>query len=285
MAIRVRIGMSAGDVELDDGDYYGEPVVEAARLCALADPGSILVVELVRLLAGRTVAVTFQDPVPYDLKGLPDPVPACVVQWESVEVTQIPLLWPAGSDRPGRFVGRAPELGRFTPALDAVEQGQSRVVVLTGESGIGKSRTAEELALLSYERGALVLAGRAREELPGAVRSLPGHRWPTWWPTWTWACWSSTWQSTARSCSRLVPELGARIGPLPPLAQSDPETERYRLYRAVVGLLADAALRPPDRAGAGRPPRRRPVHPAARRGSWPARPSRACSSCAVVPGR
>ncbi len=61
MPIRVRIGMSAGDVEVVDDDYFGEPVVEAARLCAAAEPGSILVVELVRLLAGRAVSYEFGE--------------------------------------------------------------------------------------------------------------------------------------------------------------------------------------------------------------------------------
>jgi len=237
--IRVRIGMSAGDVESDDGDHFGEPVVEAARLCAVAEPGSILVVELVRLLAGRGVAVTFGDPAPYDLKGLPDPVPACVVGWEPVEVSQIPLRWPSGSERPGPFVGRSTELARFEPALRAVEEGHSRVVALTGESGIGKSRTAEELALRAYERGALVLAGRAREELPVpfgpylvALTHLVAHV--------DEGVLDEHVSEHGAELSRLVPDLAARVGPMPPLAPSDQETERYRLYRAVAGILADA---------------------------------------------
>ena len=35
----VRIGMSAGEAVEEDGDYFGDPVVEAARLCAAARVG------------------------------------------------------------------------------------------------------------------------------------------------------------------------------------------------------------------------------------------------------
>jgi class 3 adenylate cyclase len=49
LAIRVRI--SAGDVSWENGDCFGLPVVEAARLEASAGPGQILAAELIRVLA------------------------------------------------------------------------------------------------------------------------------------------------------------------------------------------------------------------------------------------
>ena len=36
-ALLVRVGISVGDADVEDGDYFGVPVVEAARLCARAD--------------------------------------------------------------------------------------------------------------------------------------------------------------------------------------------------------------------------------------------------------
>jgi len=36
LALEVRVGISAGDVTLEDGDCFGTPVVEASRLCAAA---------------------------------------------------------------------------------------------------------------------------------------------------------------------------------------------------------------------------------------------------------
>ena len=39
LALAIRVGVSAGDVTLEDGDCFGTPVVEASRLCAAADGG------------------------------------------------------------------------------------------------------------------------------------------------------------------------------------------------------------------------------------------------------
>ena len=44
----VRIGISLGDADCEEGDYFGTPVVEAARLCNAASGGQILTVALVR---------------------------------------------------------------------------------------------------------------------------------------------------------------------------------------------------------------------------------------------
>ena len=45
-ALEVRIGLGTGEAIEDDGDFFGDPVIEAARLCALAGPGQILATEL-----------------------------------------------------------------------------------------------------------------------------------------------------------------------------------------------------------------------------------------------
>jgi len=47
----VRVGVSVGDVTVEQGDCFGMPVVEAARLCSAADHGRILAIERVRELA------------------------------------------------------------------------------------------------------------------------------------------------------------------------------------------------------------------------------------------
>ena len=65
----VRIGVSAGEAVEEDGDYFGDPVVEAARLCAAADGGQILVAEVVRLMVGRHATQTFVAVGPLDAEG------------------------------------------------------------------------------------------------------------------------------------------------------------------------------------------------------------------------
>ena len=52
-AMLVRVGISVGDADVEDGDYFGVPVVEAARLCARSDGGEILASDMVRLLVDR----------------------------------------------------------------------------------------------------------------------------------------------------------------------------------------------------------------------------------------
>jgi len=49
--VLLRVGVSSGEATREDDDLYGPPVVEAARLCAAAAAGQILVSEVVRLLA------------------------------------------------------------------------------------------------------------------------------------------------------------------------------------------------------------------------------------------
>ena len=62
------------------------------------------------------------------------------------------------------FVGRHREMVELTAALNDALTGHGRMVVLAGEPGIGKTRTAEELAVLAETRGAQVLWGRCYEE-------------------------------------------------------------------------------------------------------------------------
>ena len=63
--------------------------------------------------------------------------------------------------------------------------------------------------------------------------------------------------------ARLVPELRRRAPELPPPVEAEPETERYRLFEAVVGLLEAISARAPDPARARRPPLGRPPDAAA----------------------
>jgi class 3 adenylate cyclase len=51
--IGLRIGLSGGEVTVEDGDFFGDPVVEAARLCALCEGGQVLATSIVRGMAGR----------------------------------------------------------------------------------------------------------------------------------------------------------------------------------------------------------------------------------------
>ncbi|RMF33081.1 MAG: tetratricopeptide repeat protein, partial [Chloroflexi bacterium] len=62
----------------------------------------------------------------------------------------------------GVLVGRRAEVSRLIAGLDAVEAGESRVLLIEGEAGIGKTRLIEELIRLMRERGIAGLLGRGR---------------------------------------------------------------------------------------------------------------------------
>jgi serine/threonine protein kinase/tetratricopeptide (TPR) repeat protein len=59
-----------------------------------------------------------------------------------------------------QFVGRDSELARLMDSLDAANNGRGSVWLVGGESGIGKSRLIDELAIRALVHGAIVLRGQ-----------------------------------------------------------------------------------------------------------------------------
>ncbi|HEX5504019.1 MAG TPA: AAA family ATPase [Thermomicrobiales bacterium] len=66
---------------------------------------------------------------------------------------------PGIEDSPSALVGRERELAALRGWLAAAQAGHGRLVLLSGEAGIGKTSLAEALCAEAAERGALVLAG------------------------------------------------------------------------------------------------------------------------------
>src|SRR5581483_4762311 len=239
MPLEVRIGVSAGDVAFEEADCFGTPVVEASRLCAIAGGGKILVSEVVRLLAGTAGGHAFVPVGALDLKGLAAPVPAYEVTWERLAGPPLPL--PALLTGAGRiFVGRNEELERLFQLWKKAVAGERRVALLGGEPGIGKTRLAIELAGGVRESGGVVLAGRCDEDLGvpyqpfvEALRHYVTH------------AGVPRLGRHGGELTRLVPELRERVADLADPLQSDPETERYRLFDAVASWLAEVSADAP----------------------------------------
>jgi class 3 adenylate cyclase len=82
-AMGLRIGLNAGEVISVDDDYFGAPVVVAARLCDRADAAQILLSDLVRSLVGDRGGYRFLALGTLQLKGLTDPVTAFSLDWRS----------------------------------------------------------------------------------------------------------------------------------------------------------------------------------------------------------
>lgn len=81
-AIRLRIGMSAGEPVTERDDLFRAVVQLAARLCNRAEPGSVLVSSAVRDLAmGKGFELQKRGKV--TLKGFDEPVPVFEVVWQA----------------------------------------------------------------------------------------------------------------------------------------------------------------------------------------------------------
>ena len=237
----VRVGVSAGDITIEDDDVFGTPVIEASRLCARAEGGQILVAQLVQLLARGRGGHTFTLVGELELKGLPDPVTAAEVGWERLASdgdAGVPL--PAALTGTERFpyAGRAAEREAMQEAWKRAVQGERQVVLLSGEPGMGKTRLAMELGRAVHGDGAIVLFGRADEELDAAYRPVGealGHlveNAPS-------AMLDAHVAAHGDRLTRLVPELLRRTPDAPVAAPA--EEERAALFDAAVDLLGRAS--------------------------------------------
>jgi WD40 repeat protein/DNA-binding SARP family transcriptional activator/class 3 adenylate cyclase/energy-coupling factor transporter ATP-binding protein EcfA2 len=72
--LALRVGISVGDAAVEDSDLQGTAVIEAARLCDVAEPDTILCSDAVRSVSANRSGCTFGEPRSVDLKGLPGPV-------------------------------------------------------------------------------------------------------------------------------------------------------------------------------------------------------------------
>jgi ABC-type oligopeptide transport system substrate-binding subunit/class 3 adenylate cyclase len=145
--LSVRVGVNTGPVitgAIGAGDRVeygalGDAVNVAARLQALAQPGTVLVGDDTR----RAVAsvFTWADARSMEAKGKSEALIASVV----TGVDGSPGVSRRGV-RPGTaMVGRDAELDKALEAIDDVSHGAGGIAFVTGEPGIGKTRMVQEL--------------------------------------------------------------------------------------------------------------------------------------------
>ncbi len=145
----------------------------------------------------------------------------------------------------GTFVGRQREMGELEAALNDAISGQGRVVMLVGGPGIGKTRTAQELASYAETSGARVLWGRCYED-EGA---------PPYWP-WVQFLRFHIQQLTpeqlhsemglgAADIAEIVPQVREKLPDLKPPPTLEPEQARFRLFDSITTFLKNAAQSQP----------------------------------------
>jgi len=145
-ALKVRIGIATGTVVV--GDLIGEGAAQeeavvgetpnlAARLQAAAEPGTVVISASTRRVTGGLFE--YRDLGPVALKGWTEPTPA----WQVVGASEAASRFEAQhTTRLTPLLGRDDEIEVLSRRWRDATQGEGRVVVLTGEPGIGKSHIA-----------------------------------------------------------------------------------------------------------------------------------------------
>jgi len=145
-ALKVRIGIATGTVVV--GDLIGEGAAQeeavvgetpnlAARLQAAAEPGTVVISASTRRVTGGLFE--YRDLGPVALKGWTEPTPA----WQVVGASEVASRFEAQhTTRLTPLLGRDDEIEVLSRRWRDATQGEGRVVVLTGEPGIGKSHIA-----------------------------------------------------------------------------------------------------------------------------------------------
>ena len=239
--VKIRMGVHAGEPAVAGDRYLGLAVSRAARVCAAAHGEQVLLSSAACALLDDDDQAAVRPLGSYRLKDFPAPEPISQLLIEGLPQQFPPLRAPTGTPVDASLIGRDAELAQLVDALERSLAGLGRLILLSGEPGIGKSRLADELASEAVRRGARVAWGRCWEA-GGA---------PAYWP------WVQALRSLIRDLpparlrsalgpggvelSRMLPEeAGTVFDELPPPAV-DPDTDRFRLFQAVASFLKRCA--------------------------------------------
>jgi len=142
----------------------------------------------------------------------------------------------------GDFVGREQEMQRLREALDQAAASGGSIVMISGEAGIGKTRSVRELEQVARAEGIGVLWGRSHES-EGAP------------PFWPWQQIGSAYiasvpeqqlledvRENAQPLQVLLPSISELLPHLPPPDSDTPDAE-FQLFLAAANFLKHAAQR------------------------------------------
>ncbi|RWQ52882.1 AAA family ATPase [Mesorhizobium sp.] len=142
--LRVRVGIGTGQVVVGDlisaGEGHERGVVGetpnlAARLQALAEPDAVVIGPQTRQLVGDLFE--YRDLGAVEVKGFPEPIHPYQVVRESAVESRFEALH---GTTPTPLVGREEEVDLLQRHWHRAKSGEGRLVLLSGEPGIGKSR-------------------------------------------------------------------------------------------------------------------------------------------------
>jgi class 3 adenylate cyclase/predicted ATPase len=146
--LQARVGIATGLVVVGDlvgegasRDVVGETPNLAARLQALAEPGTVVISSSTRRLTGGFF--NYRDLGTVALKGFAEMVPA----WQVLGASAAESRFKARHASTTPLVGRDEEIDLLLRRWEQAKRGEGSVVLLAGEPGIGKSRLIEEFRL------------------------------------------------------------------------------------------------------------------------------------------
>src|SRR5215471_14094886 len=180
--LQVRVGANTGEVvvrEIRTGKHteyapIGHSIGAAARLEALAAPGSIAISESVRNLVEGYFALKPLGPA--RIKGISEPLEIYEVTGPGPLRTRLQRAAARGYTK---FVGRQREMEMMEHAAELVRTGHGQIVAVVAEPGVGKSRLFDEFKARNQSGWMVMEAlpaslGRATAYLP-VIELLHGY--------------------------------------------------------------------------------------------------------------
>jgi predicted ATPase len=135
------IGDLSREGALREHAVVGDTPNLAARLQALAEPGTIVVAASTRQLLGDLFRL--RNLGRHEVKGIAEPVAAWAVEGVSASESRFEAVRAAGLTN---LIGREDELNFLVERQRLAWMGDGQIVLISGEPGIGKSRLAAALA-------------------------------------------------------------------------------------------------------------------------------------------
>jgi predicted ATPase/class 3 adenylate cyclase len=154
-AVLFRIGIHAGEPQVEKDGYIGLDVHIAARICAAGHGGQVVISRAARDIVGGDppAEISFRPLGSHRLKDVQKPEQLFQLVGPGMPETFPPLRTMGGATLPAlhhRLVGRRQDL---TTTLSLLSRPDVRLVTITGPGGAGKSRLAlEAVATAAVER-------------------------------------------------------------------------------------------------------------------------------------